>query len=442
MIARQQNRIEELEKRVEELEARLNKDSSNSSLPPSSDPPWKAPSERKQGRKRGGQPGHRGHKRELVEPDQIEDHRPSRCVNCGKKLQGDDPEPYRHQVSELPEMAAVVTEHRVHRLKCDCCGVHTSGALPDDVPRGAFGPRLQAVVAVCSGAYHLSKRSIEELMHDFFGVQVALGSVSNIEQQVSEALAAPFEEARARVQKARVAHLDETNWFQRSTRAWLWVAATARVVVYVIRRTRSRKVAVELMRRWFKGVVVSDGYNAYHWVAKSRRQLCWAHLIRNFRELLAFDDAREFGERILAAIGRMFEQWHQVRDGTLDELNLAMQPHRQEIYALLDEGRRSANAHIRRPCKTLLRREASLWTFTRRRGVEPTNNAAERALRPAVLWRKSSFGTDSDKGSRFVERILTVVMSLRRQNRNVLRYIVDACRRRLLAQPPLPLWRP
>jgi transposase-like protein len=440
-IAQQQKRIVELERRVEELEARLKRDSSNSSQPPSSDPPWKAPSDRNQGRNRGGQPGHRGHKRELVEPDRIEEYRPVACVHCGEALVGDDPEPYRHQVTEIPEVAAVVTEHRVHTLRCEACRKETRGVLPDDVPRSAFGPRLQAVVAVCSGAYRLSKRSIEELVRDFFGVKIALGSVSNIEQYVSEAIAAPVEEARSLVQKARVVHLDETSWFQHSSRAWLWTAVTARVAVFLIRPTRSRQVALELVRRWFPGVVVSDRYNAYHWVEKERHQYCWAHLIRDFRELADLhSDSKEFGQRMMLAISRMFDRWHETRDGTVAEVTAALASSRDEIHRLLDEGGRSDVVRVRRLCKPLLRQEISLWTFVGRHDVEPTNNAAERALRAAVLWRKSSLGTDSEKGSRFVERILTVVTSLRMQGRHVLGYIADACHRTLVPRPALPIW--
>lgn len=441
LIAEQQKRIVVLERRVEELEARLKRDSSNSSQPPSSDPPWKAPSERKQGRKRGGQPGHRGHKREFVEPDRVEEHRPSACGHCGEALVGDDPEPFRHQVTEIPEVAAVVTEHRVHTLRCEACRRETRGILPYEVPSSAFGPRLQAVIAVCSGAYRLSKRSIEELVHDFFGVKVALGSVSNIEQYVSGAIASPVEEARSHVQKARVVHLDETSWYQHSSRAWLWTAVTARVAVFLIRPTRSRKVALEFVRRWFPGVVVSDRYNAYRWVAKERHQYCWAHLIREFRELAELhSDSKEFGQRMMRAIGRMFDCWHEARDGTVAQVTAALTPARDEIHRLLEEGSRSAVARVRRLCTPLLQQEVSLWTFLRRHDVEPTNNAAERALRSAVLWRKSSFGTDSEKGSRFVERILTVVTSLRMQARHVLGYIADACHRALVRQPALPIW--
>jgi transposase len=425
---------------VEELRAQINRNSSNSSQPPSSDPPWKAPADRKQGRKRGGQPGHRGHKREFVVPDHIQDHRPEACGNCGDLLTGDDPEPFRHQVTEIPEVAAFVVEHRVHSLACAGCGAHTGGVLPDDVPRSAFGPRLQAVIAVCSGAYRMSKRSTEELLQDFFGARVSLGSIANVEQYVSAALEAPFSDALAHVKNARAVHVDETSWFQRSCRAWLWTAVTARVAVFLIRPRRTKAVAVELLDRWFRGVVISDRYPGYDWVADERHQLCWAHLVRDFRELLEFESAKAFGEKLLDATGRMFDCWHNARDGTVEQVTAALAPSQADLHDLLVEGSRSTVVRVRKLCAALLRREESLWTFVRRHDVEPTNNAAERALRHAVLWRKSSFGTDSEKGSRFVERMLTVVTTLRRQSRHVLGYLADCCRRVLVGESTPPIW--
>ena len=425
-----------------ELRARLNLDSSNSSKPPSSDPPWKAPSERKQGRKRGGQPGHRGHRRELVDhPDDVVDHRPESCRRCNQALSGDDPSPFRHQITELPQVAAKVTEHRVHTLRCGNCGKHTVGKLPAGVPRSAFGARLQSIVAVCSGAYRMSKRSIVELLRDCFGVEISLGAISRVERQVSTVLVRPVQEAQAHVANARVVHVDETGWFIRALRAWMWTAVTARVAVFMIRRSRSRETSHELVPRSFRGVTVADGYAAYDWIHPERRQLCWAHLIRNFRGLLELGDvAKAFAQRMLDAIGRMFDRWHLVRGGRVAEVSLALQPSRDEIHALLEDGIRSEVDQVRRMCKGLLRRESSLWTFSRRHDVEPTNNAAERALRPAVLWRKGSFGTDSETGSRFVERILTVVTSLRLQGRHVLGYLIDAFRASLAAAPSPPIW--
>jgi transposase len=377
-----------------------------------------------------------------VEPDHIEDHRPSACDDCGHALAGDDPQPFRHQVTEVPAVMATVTEHRVHSLTCSQCGEKTIAQLPAEVSLSSFGPRLQAIIAVCGGAYRMSKRSTEELVRDFFGVELALGTISNIEQYVSAALEGPMQEALAHLKNARAVHLDETSWFQRACRAWLWTAVTARVSVFLIRPRRTKSVALELIARWFPGTAITDRYPGYDWIPPERHQLCWAHLIRDFRELLEFEASKSFAESLLEAVGRMFDTWHRTRDGTVAEVTASMAPSRDEIHRLLSAGTESDVVRIRKLCDALLRREVSLWTFVRRHDVEPTNNAAERALRPGVLWRKNSFGTDSEKGSRFVERILTVVQTLRRQGRHVLGYITEACRRARTGEAALPIWHP
>jgi transposase len=207
IITQQQKRITELEARVTELEARLNRDSSNSSKPPSSDPPWKAPAKKPLGgRKPGGQAGHKGNQRKLVQPDETVVVKPLACGHCGEALQGDDAEPLRHQVAEIPEVRAHVTEYRLHTLRCGC-GKLTAAHLPDGVPRGAFGPRLQAILAVCAGAYRLSKRNIQQLARDFFEVEISVGGISELEEVTSEAL-----EHRSVRQPNGIDHLHASCW--------------------------------------------------------------------------------------------------------------------------------------------------------------------------------------------------------------------------------------
>lgn len=432
MIDSLQREVKALREEVQDLRAQLGRNSSNSSKPPSSDPPWKPPAERRKPgkRKRGGQPGHGGHERATVTPDVVVDVKPPICVHCGDGLAGEDVEPWRHQVSEVPRVCAEVTEYRLHTLGCASCGKDTRAPWPEGVPQGAFGPRLAAIVAVCSGAYHLSKRNIEDLVHDFFGVEISLGSVSNLEAAASEALAAPYAEALAHVQRASVVHADETGWYQASKLTWLWIAVTKTVAVFMLRATRAAAVAQELLGSKFAGVLVTDGYNGYHWFSGRRRQLCWAHLIRSFCGLLEWPTAKVFGERLLDFSERLFHEWHQIRDGTSSRAQfvVALAPLKEELSNLLAEGASSSHRRVRALCKTLTKHEQSLWLFAHRLGVEPTNNAAERALRRAVIWRKTSFGTDSERGSLFVERVLTVVTTLRLRQRNVLEFVTDACR--------------
>jgi transposase len=433
-----------------ELRAQVGRNSSNSSKPPSTDPPWKPPGDRRvRGkRKRGGQPGHSKHERLLVEPDIVVPVRPAVCDDCGEGLTGDDPEPLRHQVAESPRVVAEVTEYQLHTLRCACCGTRTFAPLPDGVPIGAFGPRLQAIVAVCSGAYRLSKRNIEAIAQDFFGVSISLGSVSNLEQATSEALEQPFEEARLRVKDSRRAHADETSWREGKIRVWLWTAVTATAVVFLIRARRTAEVAKELLGRNFCGVLVTDQYNGYDWVPAVRRQICWAHLIRHFTGLLDHgEEAKNLGERLLLQTEALFSLWHRLRDQNDRDINrkrfkLEVEPITANFAALLREGTGASNKRVVSLCKGLIRDEVSLWAFVRHQSTEPTNNDAERVLRHAVIWRKTSYGTDSERGSRFVERMLTVVATLKLQGRDVLDYVTEACVARNHGRPAPALFLP
>ena len=434
--------IVRLQRRIEELEAQLAQFSGNSSRPPSSDPPGAPPPARpkRTGRRRGGQRGHKKHSRTLVPAEQVTRTvilHPSACRGCGKALRGDDPAPYRHQVIDLPKVVATVEEYQLHALVCEGCRLRTRAALPTGVPTGQFGPRLQAIVAVCSGAYRMGKRAIEELVEDFFGVSIALGSVSNLEHATSEAIARPVEQVASAMQREPIVHADETGWFERSRRAWLWVAVTSQMAVYLVRRSRGAHVAKELLGAAFSGILISDRWSGYAWVNIAQRQLCWAHLLRQCVGFQVYGpEASAIGKALELLTETMFHNWHRVRDGTMTRavFQELMRSLREHVRARLREGASYSVRAVAGRCREILDVESALWTFVAAHGVEPTNNAAERGARHGVLWRKTSFGTDSPSGSRFVERILTVVMTLRLQKRNVLDYVTEACEARLHGQ--------
>jgi transposase len=434
-IAALERRVEQLKARVRELEALLARYSGNSSRPPSSDPPGAPPPARpkRTGRRRGGQPGHEKHTRELVAPERVTRTvvvKPTACRRCGDALSGDDPEPYRHQVTEVPKVLATVDEYQLHALGCPRCGIFTRAPLPPGVPAGNFGPRLQALVAVSSGAYRMSKRGIEELVEDFFGVPISLGSIANLEQATSEAIEAPVDEVAHAIRKEPVVHADETGWYEHSKRARLWAAVTAHMALFLIRAKRGARAAKELLGATFAGILVSDRWSAYAWVDVARRQLCWAHLRRQFR---GFQDRGPEGDRIGRALelltDTMFHAWHGVRHGTMtrSEFQKLIEPLRSYVVGWLNDGAACPIQAVAGRCQEILKLEPALWTFAYVEGVEPTNNAGELRIRHGVMWRKTSFGTDSPSGSRFVERILTVVTTLRMQGRNVLDYVADAC---------------
>lgn len=313
--------VVKLERRIRELEARLAQFSGNSSKPPSTDPPGAPPPTRpkRKGRKRGGQPGHKKHTRELVPPAQVtrlQVLKPCACRKCGKALVGSDPDPYRHQVLDVPKVIATVEEYQLHALSCTACKTSTRALLPAGVPTGQFGPRLQSIVAVCSGDYRLSKREIELLVEDIFGIPIALGSIANLEQAASEAIAAPVEEVKKVFREQPVVHADETGWYERSKRAWLWGAVASTLAIFLVRKTRCSEVAKELLGAAFAGILISDRWSAYSWVDVLRRQLCWAHLLRQF---IGFQDhspeETAIGRSLELLTETMFHLWHRVRDG-------------------------------------------------------------------------------------------------------------------------------
>ena len=428
--------VQRLEATVQHLTERLQQDSRTSSRPPSSDPPQattKRPRRDPSGRRAGGQPGHVGQARALVPVEAVDvviAVKPERCRRCQYPLQGEDSQPERHQVTEIPPIKPVVTEYQLHQLCCPACGEATRGELPVGVAAGAFGPRVQAITALCTGAYHLSKRTTQSVLEDLFGLPMSLGTLANLEQATVQALAEPVAEARAYVQRQPTAYLDETGWREGRQRAWLWTAVTAYVTVFVVRLSRSSKVAQELLGERFWGYLVTDRWSAYSWYPSWRRQLCWAHLLRDIEAMCERDGrSRELGEALRAHARDMFHWWHRVRDGTLSHASFAsyMRPIRREVERLLEAGQTCGVPKTEGTCRDILKRRQALWTFVRHEGVEPTNNAAERAIRPGVLWRKGSFGTQSPDGSRFVETMMTVVATLKQQHRQVLTYVTAAC---------------
>ena len=424
----------ELSRRVEEAEEKLRANSSNSSKPPSSDPPSvrKRPGKKSDRRKRGAQPGHTGTTRPLLPPEEVDELvtcKPKEQCECGGRVECNGTESQRHQKVELPEVKPHVTEYRCLLGTCVQCGRQHWGELPAGVPVGMLGTRAMAVVALLSGKYHLSKRQVEEVLADLFGTELSLGTVSNTEARVCEALAEPVEEAKAFVQQQPVVHADETGHKVAGKKAWVWVGATTLVSVFLIRCSRGAEVAKELLGKNFGGFLVSDRWHAYTWVDVLRRQLCWAHLERDITKIAERGErSAQIGNAILEYVQQMWHLWHRFKSGERSRawIQRKMVPIRQEVEALLEQGTNCGHSKTQETCKRILKLKQALWTFVDTPGVEPTNNFAERTIRPYVLWRKISFGTQSERGNLFVERIMTVAMTCRQQRRNVLAYLIAA----------------
>jgi transposase len=437
-IARLEQQVAELMTRIHELETRLAQNASNSSIPPSANPPQAPPPVRKQptGRKPGGQPGHTAHLRlrlpaqRLTEP--IVHYRPHHCVACQHALPptpaADDPPPRWHQVVELPSIPVQIREYQAHGRTCPHCGHLNWASLPNDIRAHVCGPRLTATLSFLSGVLHASRRGIEEFVETVLGVPIALGTVSNLEQEMSAALAAAHAQAHEAVQQAPTKNVDETGWKQAGAKCWLWGAATALVACFVIAASRGAGGLAALLGQKIKGVISSDRWSVYGQLKLGLRQLCGAHLKRDFQKLVDRGGlAKEYGDLGLAAVHILFHEWHLFRGGgSRAALQRELEPLREAMRSWLGEGAQCADAKASALCGNLLSLEPALWTFLYKRGVEPTNNHIERLLRSGVLWRKNAFGSHSEGGCRFAERLLTVVQTLRLQKRPILEFLYQS----------------
>jgi transposase len=435
-----QARISELEARIAELERRR-KTPQNSSLPPSAQHPHAKPRwrKRKSKRKRGGQPGHPKHERPLVpteQCDQVQSLKPTECRRCGGKLSGSDPEPLRHQVWELPEIKPHVTEYQRHRLDCPCCGQTTCGELPAGVPQGQSGPRLMAFTALLMAYYRQSKRRTAEFLTTLLGQPCSAALTVKMQTQVTAAARPAYEELAAQLPAEEHLNADETATKEENRKAWLWTFVAQMFTVFTVRATRAATAVDEFLTGGFHGIVTCDRAKMY-WRAR-RLQWCWAHLKRDFQGLIDRGDnqAKRLGYDLRRMTCKLFEHWDNYRDGTISRAAFVrrMAPVRREVERLLLRGIQSGNKSLVGMCRELHEHRDWLWTFVRCEGVEPTNNAGERALRHAVIWRKLSFGTQSTAGSRFVETMLTVIETCRQQHRNAFEYLTAAVQARLTGE--------
>ncbi len=440
--AKLQERIVALEARIAELEARLAQNSSNSSLPPSSDQPWskKTPAKEPSGRKPGGQPGHAGCHRERLPVERVKTfvhYHPKHCAHCHAALPDqagpNDPPPSWHQVAELPPQVAEVTEYQGHARTCPCCGTVTRADIPEAIRAHAIGPNLAATLSFMSGRCHCGKRAVQEISETIFDVPVSLGTVVELEQEMSRALEPAHQEALEAVRAAPVKNVDETGWSKQGKICWLWAAATHAVAAFQVHAKRG-KDGLQALLGEVQGIICSDRWGAYAHLPLSGRQICWAHLKRDFQKLADLDEnTKVMGQAGLEAVKDVFGVWKDFKNGEIArvELRSRLQPARMRLQDALVLGSQGTDDKTKRFCRRMLKVYDALWTFAVIEGVEPTNNHAERMVRPGVLWRKRSFGNHSDDGCRFTERILTTVQTLRLQKRPVLDYLrraVVACR--------------
>lgn len=440
IIAEQGRRIAALEEQVAELLEQLGQNSRNSHKPPSTDTPEERQKRKnrekkaRKERKRGGQPGHHGKSRELVPPEKVSkfvELFPAECENCWKPLpEVPDASATRHQQIEVPPLEPRITEWRRHQVTCPCCGYKTRAAYDgDQIPASPFGPRLMAIMSLLTGVYHLRRRRAVELLSDIVGVRVSLGALSAVEERVSSAVQPCVDEAWERVRTADVKHTDGTSWSQGGATMALWPLAAAGVTVFKI-LADSAKNTLRPLYGALRGFLISDRAKALNFWAMTMRQICWAHLLRKF---IAFSEragpSAVFGRKLLDYTGLVFDYWHGYKDGRLDRAAFVdwLAPVRRQLEATLADAVAADISGLSGACADILEHRQALWNFVDQAGVDPTNNHAERELRAFVLWRKRSFGTQSDRGNRFAENLMTVAYTARKQHKSVLAFLTACC---------------
>lgn len=416
----------------EHLKELLAKNSQNSSLPPSFDRKKAKKGKTPSGKSRGGQVGHRGTSRALFPPERVTtvvSCQQAPVCDCGTVMTV-QPSYNRHQVVDLPtEIPYVVTEYRRHQCTCVTCGGRTWAPLPAGVPRGAFGPQLVSLMSILATQYRMSRRQVRTFVSEVLGIPISLGSVSTQEGHVTAALAASHAEAVTVASQAPVKYVDETRYRQSGTPGYAWVLVTFEQVLFFLRPSRGSRIAREVIGTC--GTVVTDRYAGYAWVDETKRQVCWAHLLRDFTQIAERQGrAGDYGRSLVHLTELLFAEWWQWKslgppDGK-QSLALSCAALRAKIDATLVAASTCGHLRTERTCTKILALNEALWTFLEVPDVEPTNNAAERALRPLVIHRKLSFGTQSVRGTQFIERLFSLILTAPVQHYNPLQKVREA----------------
>lgn len=425
-------RITMLEKRIEELEQLLRTNSKNSSKPPSSDPPGTSSTDSKRRRKkRGARKGHKPHLRELLPQKFVKEHihlKPEICTCGSTNLEETKEQPQRHQIVDIPPIEPEVTEYVQHIFRCKDCGELVYKPLPDYIKRQHFGAGVLSMVAILTGKLNTSKRKALAMINEVFSIPMSLGGLSNCEGQLADMLQQPYTQVAEHVREQEIANADETGWPRGNLKkGWLWAFCCSTAVFFMVHANRSKQAARELIGE-FMGKLITDRYNAYNFY-KLIRQICWAHLKRDFNAISqATGELGKIGDELHGLAKKILKLRKRVRDGTLQwqTFQRRMPELQKRVESLLESGA-GFDGKLGGKCRSILKHKKYLWTFVGYPDVEPTNNFAERIVRQGVLWRKSSFGTQSERGARYVERVLTVCATCQLQERSVIKYLRNVC---------------
>lgn len=423
--------VEKQQSEIADLRARLGRDSSNSSKPPSSDSPYKrSPPKLPSGRKPGGQPGHPGARRAIVDPKDVDHfvpHWPETC-SCGCALpQVADGDPVREQIWDIPPIQPIVTEHQLHAVVCPRCKKRTVAARTPDMPKGSFGPRVEAAAVYFMGAGRLSVLETKHVFEDLLNFPISAGGLMRIALRATKALDPAYVDALETVRRSQVTHADETPWYLRGMLCWLWLAATQSLRVFHVDPRRTIDAKKAFLGEVLLGTLVSDRYVAYMGQPAERHQFCLEHLKRDGQALVDRGSAsKPFGERFVALVKTALAEHREFRQVHHDRALMAerLRPTVEAMADLLVEGADGEDDRVANFSAHLIMKAESMWTFLDV-DCDATNNIAERSLRKPVMWRRSSLGSQSEVGCRFVERILTTVESLRAQGRGILDFLVE-----------------
>lgn len=426
-------KLEELFKkaldRIADLEEQLNRNSNNSSKPPSTDRKANTrPS------KKGNRKPRQGTTRALLPLDQVDKHEiceAHECPHCGSADLACKGDPTILQQVELPEVKGIVTQFDLHNYHCRTCKSSVVAPLPEGVPNSAFGPRLMALVANLTGVFHLSKDDAKQLISDLYGIDISDGSIINIEERVAQVLNPVYKRIHGFVTESIFCkHFDETSWRDRGKTHYVWVAATKQAVCYRIDRHRSAEAFEAIAGKLNKlAPVVTDRYSAYNGL-ENPRQFCIPHLIRNFRRFGQRDgpdgkigSAIEKELQFLSHTHNLYRREEIARVAYSQRIRRC----RDRVDSLFMDALAEGSEDLGKLCEKLLLDEFdNLWTFQAHHDAEPSNNLAERDLRKIVLWRKKSYGTRSNRGQVFVQTISSVAGTLRRSGANALSFLTDA----------------
>lgn len=428
--------MQEMRQRLQVLEEQVKLNSRTSSKPPSSDGPGggSRPSKPKSGRKVGAQPGHKGSFRAMLPSDQVDQQvlcRPEpQCTLCKSEVVVDEDKAIRHQVFDLPQITPEVTEYLRLRGVCSGCGHKHHGALPVGVPNGQLGPRALALVGTLSGQFHLTQGKVQRLLEQVMGLKFSIGTISMAHGHVAQALAEPVQQLQTHLRQEPVRHADETSHKSHNHMMWAWTQVCDWGAHFRLDPSRGQVAAKALLGEQPKGVIVSDRYAGYHFIDLQQRQVCWAHLLRDFARIATREGVAGIIGKRLQACGYALFRWRAQGKpaGHFDWLKRCVQKHLQAGIA------QTACSRTANTCANLLKIESALWHFLRNPAVPPTNNAAERALRGFVIKRKLSFFTRSGRGLRFLERIFSTVQTCALQGRQTFGYLQEVMKAWLAKQ--------